>query len=219
MEMTTDTLQGLERIDNGTAITNPGWCAAFKAQLTKDLLDEVIVYAKRRAVWVQRATGTDDPQLAETLLQDALGDTVLGEVTWDPQNAPLVLHLKGIIRGKTSHMMQHAARFQSVRITAPNIQLEQEVSDAIEAERNTNGESDLTTYVDHTITALSNLADGDADVLALLGAFGQGAIERRDVLRVTELTRTTYHNAMKRLFRLVGQLPAELRNSAIAAMA
>jgi hypothetical protein len=219
MEITTDTLQGLERIDSGTAITNPGWCAAFKAQLTKDLLDEVIVYAKRRALWVQRATGTDDPQLAETLLQDALGDTVLGEVTWDPQNAPLVLHLKGIIRGKTSHMMQHAARFPSVWITAPNIQLEQEVSDAIEAERNTNGESDLTTYVNRTITALRNLADGDADVLALLGAFGQGAIERRDVLRVTELTRSTYHNAMKRLLRLVEQLPAELRNSAIAAMA
>ncbi len=219
MEMTTDTLQELERIDNSTDVTSLGWCAAFNAQFTKDMTDEVLAYAKTRATWTQLAIGMDDPLLAETLVQDALGDTLLGEVKWDPQNAPLALHLKGVIRGKTSHMMQRAARFPSVRITAPNLHLEQQVSEAIEAERCVNRTPDLTAYVNRLTTELRDLADGDLEVLALLDAYGQGAVERRDVLRVTDLTRTTYHNAMRRMLRLVEQLPAELRNNAIDAMA
>lgn len=217
--MMTDTLQQLERTrEEAIDVTSRAWRAAFAAQLTQALTDDVHAYAVSRAKWVHRHSATVDPRLADELTQDALGDTFLGVVVWNPAKEPLALHLKGVIRGRTARLLEHEARFPGKQLTADNVDLEREVSEALAGERS-NSVEDLTAHVDRTIRELRSLAEGDGDVLALLDAYGQGAIDRRDVMRVTGMTAKKYHNAVRRMLRLVERLPTEVRQAAINALA
>ena len=218
MEMLTDTLQGLERTTDETIdVTSRTWRSTFAAQLTQDLTDDVHAYAVARARWIQRKTDVDDPGLADELTQDAFGDTFAGVVIWDPATAPLALHLKRVIKGRTARMMERDERFPGVRITGSSVRLEQEISEALERERE-NSEADLGAFVDRTIAELRTLAHEDDDVLVLLGAYAHGAIDRREVMRVSGMTSTKYHNAVRRMLRLVERLPAHIRHTAIDAM-
>ena len=79
--------------------------------------------------------------------------------------------------------------------------------------------TDLTSYVDDVVAKLYELAGDDSEVVQILDCFASDQIERRDIMRVTGLDRLAYHNARRRLVRLVEQLPNELRERAIRAMA
>jgi hypothetical protein len=78
---------------------------------------------------------------------------------------------------------------------------------------------DLRSYVDEVIEALYELAAGDDAVVQILECYGQGLLDRRDILRATDMTASTHHNAKRRLLRLVERLPHDLRDEAIRAMA
>ena len=81
------------------------WDAAYLAQLTDALAASVGAFAKKRASWLEGKTKRKDNYLWRELLQDALTDTWLGDVTWDPAKAPLDLHLKRVIRSRTAATM------------------------------------------------------------------------------------------------------------------
>ena len=132
--------------------------------------------------------------------QDALTDTWLGDVTWDPAKAPLDLHLKRVIRSRTSMTMKHLTRFPRVAAHAPRLDLEREMSDAMEAERTTGPAADLGAFMDGVVGTLYMLGADDDDVLRILDCFNDGLVDRRDILRATKMTATTYHNARRRLF-------------------
>jgi len=217
MEVMTDTTLQQERTNAAIDVTSRAWRAAFTAQLTNELTDTVLAYASQRAKWIARKLGKQDPQLAEELTQDALGDTWAGVCKWNPDDLPLAVHLTGVIRGRTARMMEHDEKFRGELMTADDLGLESEVSAALDAER-TGSASDLSTHVDETIGALRALAADDSEVLALLDAYGRGAIDRREVMRVTGMASKTYHNAVRRMLRLVERLPAETREAAIRAM-
>ena len=87
------------------------WRSAFDAQLTTEMMDDVVAYAARRASWIETATGVRDPQLIDELVQNALGDTFAQTVVWDPVRCDLALHLKGVIRSRCSHELDRAATF------------------------------------------------------------------------------------------------------------
>ncbi len=53
--------------------------------------------------------------------------------------------------------------------------------------------------------------EGD-DVLRILDCFGEGVVDRRDVLRAASMNATTYHNARRRLKALAERLPQNLRD-------
>lgn len=212
-----NTFQQLERTDGDKR--GPRWHAAFKAQLTNDLTDDVLAYAARRAKWIERKTGACDPNLPGELLQDALGDTFAGVVTWDPKQASLALHLKAVIRSRTSHELERLERFTHLSVDKPTILFEQEVSEAIEAERANLEEGDARVIVDRVIDALRALGADDACVLSILDCYGDGVIDRRDIVHRTGMSSSTYHNAHRRLMRLVEELPEDIRIAAIHAMA
>jgi hypothetical protein len=193
------------------------WEVAFTAQLTHDLAESVASYAKGRASWVEAIAKRKDHGLWRELYQDALTDTWTGTVTWDPARAPLDLHLKGVIRSRTSKAMRHLTRFPRIEAHAPDLELEQEMSEAIAAERTCWGVLDVQSYVDRVISALYELATGDKGVVQILDCFGQKLIDRRDLLRVTGMTATTYSNARRRLLGLVKRLPDDLRDDDLRA--
>jgi hypothetical protein len=212
-----NTHQQLERTE---AITrDAAWEDAFLAQLTHDLADSVAAFAKKRASWLLGKTKRKDDYLWRELYQDAITDTWTGEVSWDPQKAPLDLHLKRVIRSRTTMAMRHLTLFPRVAANAPKLELEHEMSDAMAATHASERCGDLRSYVDEVVEALYLLAAHDDEVTQVLDCYAQGYIDRRDVMSLTGMKASTHHNAVRRLLRLVDRLPHDLRNEAIRAMA
>jgi hypothetical protein len=203
----------------GTIKRDAAWEAAYLAQLTDALAASVGAFAKKRASWLESKTKRKDNYLWRELLQDALTDTWLGDVTWDPAKAPLDLHLKRVIRSRTSMTMKHLTRFPRVAAHAPRLDLEREMSDAMEAERATGQAADLGAFIDGVVGTLYMLAAEDDDVLRILDCFSEGLVDRRDIVRATKMTTTTYHNARRRLLAIIERLPANLRDEAVHVMA
>ena len=160
-----------------------------------------------------------DIYLWRELYQDAVTDTWIGEVTWDPHKAPLDLHLKRVIRSRTSMAMRHLTQFPRVSAHAPTLDLEHQMSEVMAVNRASERGVDLRSYVDEVIDALYQLAAGDDAIVQILDCYGRGLLDRRDILRATGMTASTHYNAKRRLLRLVELLPQDLRDEAIRAMA
>jgi hypothetical protein len=80
-------------------------------------------------------------------------------------------------------------------------------------------QGDLSRFIDEIIEALVLLASGDEEVLQLLHCYGRGISDRRPVIEETEMSSATYHNARRRMLRLVERLPQHIRDIAIDMMA
>jgi hypothetical protein len=90
MKEPNNTLQQLERNSNtpntGSGTDGPSleWIAAFKAQATQDMMDDVAAYVAIRATWIKAQQGAAADRVITAMVADALGDTFAGVVTWDP---------------------------------------------------------------------------------------------------------------------------------------
>lgn len=209
----TNTPQELGRTE--ARVHDPAWEDAFEVQLTGEMTASVMAYAKRRAEWIQRHTKRRDNYLARELYQDAITDTWLGDVAWDPSKVPLELHLKRTVRSRSAARMEHLLLFPEERVGTPRLDMETRMSEAMEAGQ----VADPTSYVEDVVAKLYELAKDDVEVVQILDCFARDQIERRDIMRATGLDRLAYHNARRRLVRLVELLPNELRERAIRAMA
>jgi hypothetical protein len=198
-----------------TTVHDPAWEDAFEVQLTGEMTASVMIYAKKRAEWIQRTTKRHDTLLARELYQDAVTDTWLGDVTWDPAKVQLELHLKRTIRSRSAARVEHLMQFPEDRVRTLKLDMETKMSDAMEVGQ----VSDLTSCVDDIVTRLYELAGDDNEVVQILDCFANDQIDRRDIMRATGLDRLAYHNARRRLVRLVENLPNDLRERAIRAMA
>jgi len=198
-----------------TSVHDPAWEDAFEVQLTGEMVASVMIYAKKRAEWIQRITKRHDNYLARELYQDAVTDTWLGDVKWHPAKVPLELHLKRTIRSRSAARVEHLVQFPEDRVRTLKLEMETKMSDAMEVGQAT----DLTSYVDDVVAQLYELAGDDTEVVQILDCFANDQIERRDIMRVTGLDRLAYHIARRRLVRLVEHLPNDLRERAIRAMA
>ena len=83
--ITPQKLGGLESPTSATDIRSAIWRAAFKAQVTPDLFEDVTAYIAKRASWIEHQSGRRAPGLIGEMVQDALGDTYAGVVTWNPE--------------------------------------------------------------------------------------------------------------------------------------
>jgi len=212
-----NTTQELGRTEE--VIRDAAWEHAYLAQLTDELADSVAAFAKKRASWLNGKRKRKDDFLWKELYQDAITDTWTGDVTWDPHKAPLDLHLKRVIRSRTSMMMKHLTKFPRVSTYGAKLDLELEMSESMAADRASERGVDLRGYVDDVIAALYRLAIDDDTVTKILDCFGDGVIDRRDIIRATGMPAPTYDSARRRLLALVDNLPQELRDEAIRAMA
>jgi hypothetical protein len=198
-----------------TTVHDPAWEDAFEVQLTREMTASVMIYAKKRAEWIQRTTKRHDTFLARELYQDAVTDTWLGDVKWDPAKVPLELHLKRTIRSRSAARVEHLLQFPEDRLRTLKLDMETKMSDAMEVGQG----SDLSSYVDDVVSQLYELACGDTEVVQILDCFAVDQVDRRDIMRATGMDRITYHNARRRLVRLVEDLPNDLRGRALRAMA
>ena len=198
-----------------TSVHDPAWEDAFEVQLTGEMVASVMIYAKKRAEWIQRITKRHDNYLARELYQDAVSDTWLGDVKWDPAKVPLELHLKRTIRSRSAARVEHLVQFPEDRVRTLKLEMETKMSDAMEVGQS----NDVSSYVDDVVAKLYDRARGDTEVIQILDCFAVDQVDRRDIMRVTRMDRVTYHNARRRMVRLVEDLPNDLRERALRAMA
>jgi len=223
MKEETNTLQTLQRTENDDLSTSRSnehkarlWRAAFNAQCTPDMMDDVTSYAAKHASWIENRTGRRDPDRIEDLVHDAITDTFAGTVAWEPSRCSLALHLKSVIRSRVTHELERAEQFEHVDVGAVH---EEDVSNAMAATARSTTGGELDRYADDFERRLRDLAAGDEGALALIELYRQGATEKREVCMLAKMKAADYHNAHRRLKRLVEKLPENLRTAAIAEMA
>ena len=192
------------------------WCAAFRAQLTSALREQLHAFARRRAHEVSRAGVTADDYYERELVADAIADTFLGELRWDPAVVDLATHLVRAIQFRTRDDRDHAIAFPHVGLD------DNERGDATPTERESSTltaaepSADATRFAAEVLARLHTLARGDRSVLRLLDAYAAGATRKADVMSHCRMTSATYHNARIRLSRLVAMLdqPRKRREAA-----
>jgi hypothetical protein len=180
------------------------WIEAFAAECTAELWKKALQYAARRAAAVRRVNSAADAYYERELVQDAIGDTALGVVQWDPSARSLVEHICSMIRTRTSHDYRRANRFPRESFHAGQgdaVELVAEVERALEY-RTRDSDAVLGSDADR-LAGLRTSAASDPDVLAILNAVeAGGARTKADVMRHAELSENAYHAARARLGRL-----------------
>ena len=195
-------------------VQSPLWLAAFKAQATQDMMDDVYGYIWSRASWVQHQQGRRTPGLIMEMVEDALGDTFAGVLTWEPSRCSLALHLKTVIKSRLSHESERAEQFDHLGIADAN---EAEIHEVLAVGSKTN-DPKLDEYVDTFERCLREIATDDEEAIQILDSYLAGLTERAPICRSTGLTKAAYHNAHRRLKRLAENLPATLRAAVLAAL-
>ena len=191
---------------------NAPWRALYKTQCTPEMFDDVVSYTAHRASWVEHQSGRRTPGVIADLVQDAVGDTWAGIVTWDPSRCSLAFHVKTVIRSRLSHEIERAEAYHHIT----TVELSEEaLHDAIETQQAPTISTELVNYADEFTARLVAAAGDDQEVLTLVELFRNGTTERRDVCRLGKMTATAYHNARRRLLRMVAHLPESLRRAAI----
>ena len=203
---------------------SPEFLAEFERQSTRDDLEPVYRYAAARVPMVAKAGGRSDPGYAEELVQDALGDTIMGALRWEPEKRTLAQHLIRAVRFRTKDEALHVSRFRHHALVSASDEdssdvhpIAEEASLAIDAQMPaTRFQRDVAADI---MATLRRRAVDDPHVLDMLAAFEEGATSRDDVMHLTGMSAEEYRNARRRLARLVENLPTTLRLAAREAIA
>jgi len=206
------------------------WLDAFHRQATS----KMISLGRRHARWClfeYRLDRSEDYE-REVVIR-ALGDILDKKIQWDPARASLLDQVCDVVRYRIRDEKRSPAEKRIHEPIGPtdrdrfsdetkdgSQKLEAEVARAAidapddpEALLVRKQERELGARVGAALAAL--VAEGDdPNVAAIFGCWRSGTSERKDILAETGMTADAYHDARRRLLRLVGRLPVGLRTKA-----
>jgi hypothetical protein len=187
---------------------------ALEQQNTDQLRKAARRYAESRIQFVRAARCPIPKHYAQELVDDAIADTWLGVVHWDPDRCSLLVHVRSEIRRRTFNDARHGRRFP--RVTFDIAANDPHDASLIELQLAPVGGSPIVfaALVSKIATALKVLACGDPNAVAILCCWQESLLEREDVLARTQMTLAEYKAARKRLLSLSKKLPPEARDSA-----
>jgi hypothetical protein len=190
------------------------WIAAFKAQATEEMMDDIVAYVVKRASWIHHQKGDNAKGFVREMVVDVLGDTFARTVVWEPTRCPLALHIKSVIRSRLAHELERREDFEHVEV---GVMREEVVHDAmVKSDKPSLAPTKrLSVYVKQFVDQLRELAADDVPVTKLIDLHLQDITERRHVCHMTGMSPSAYHNAFRRLQRLADKIPATLRDAAI----
>jgi hypothetical protein len=186
------------------------WINEFKRQCTNELRLAMKRYAMRKLFGIGKYGAAVDDDAAAELVQNILGDALLGTRIWEPTKKTLRQHVEDVIHSRAYHMRKHAKKYRHERIDAFDAGAEThaargELEASIQMDRD---EDDLESRTDanRVIDELRELADGDQLVLRFLDAHAAGARTREDIMHVAKMSTRTFRTARDRVRKLVEQL-------------
>jgi hypothetical protein len=208
---TTATATGRDPIDSNTEENHApftpteSWIKQYTKQATAKLIAGLNQFARTRALTVAGSGRKVDDYYARELVLDALGDTWLGVVRWEPEKCSLGYHLVRTIEGRADkHRKQAFARPHEALgdDTASSRLAECEASELIGDDQ-----SPITrVHANEMMEQVRTLAAKDKDVLRVLAAYDAGCETKEEVLAHARMKSRTYHNAYGRLRRIVRHL-------------
>ncbi len=198
------------------------WRNEFDKQLSDEMMERVIKQTMILVRKVERRTPWRDQQTADDRLHSAIVKILDGKLRWEPARVDLERFLLGAITGVISNEIAHAERFQhqSLDDESRNQEaLEAATSDAIAAERVVKNEVPTRAWWTDLIAQLRKHARGDRYTIAILDAYDDGKLTRREVLACTGMTSKQYHAAYQRLMRAAQKVDADVRELIAQAIA
>jgi hypothetical protein len=125
------------------------------------------------------------------VVADVVGDTYSGTLHWNPERAPLWMHLMSEVKRRVGRARRIAARHRLLDDEDPRIDASEDTND------------DAREQVDPAdiFDEVHRRAAGDTDVQQLLSFYLQGTTRKAHILRLG-MSDTTYRNARRRLRRL-----------------
>jgi len=203
----------IEKTQRPPFMPDEAWIDAFAKQNTCELREAAKRYAARRMRRVGASGAHIDEYDIRAMVQDALTDTLFGEVTWDPTTTTLEQHVFDTIRYRTRDVRRRAKRFKHQRIDVFDQREEGstamgDIESSLRADQETPSADELI-FADQVIARLRELAAKDENVLRLVDAIAEGATEPADIMAVAKVSAKQYRNARERLDRLVKNLDNE----------
>ena len=182
------------------------WVDELERQLTPTLVAGLHRYARTRSYGGVAVAGrkVDDFYVRE-LVQDAIEDTWLGVLRWDPTRCSLKKHLARTIKSRTKSHRNHATDNPHEYIgdeTDASRLAEQDASSIVADPQY----AMQRIYAHETVAQLRAAAARDKAVLRILDAYEAGAQTKEEVLAHANMKERTYHNARIRLKRMVSNL-------------
>jgi hypothetical protein len=186
------------------------WLEQFRAQYSKVMTQLVAGYAARRVGGIGSASAQDDGYPQE-LVANALADTLLGRVRWNPNTKELDEHIRDVIKRRTSIDWERAKKYPHDSIDATTRDGQTPTLDEVDRmlldrEPDPRAAENAREAVDE----LRQLADADPDVRAYIEARASGA-SRAELMRVTGLSSTRYRRVRRQLDPLLRQLSMQAR--------
>jgi hypothetical protein len=171
-------------------VPTESWIAAFEAQATHALRLRARRFARARSHLVARSGARVDDRYISALVQDALTDTLLGVLVWNPAKRSLEQHLFAAIRARTYHDCVRAQRFlhQSLYGEDPG------------------ASPDALAFSDEVLAQIRALAGTDRPIHRILDALALGAAEGSEITFLANMSPRIYHKARIRLARVFARL-------------
>jgi hypothetical protein len=209
----TVTIEQAEGSDDAPFVPSEEWIEAFEAQTNDELYERLKRFAGLRGRMVAHSGKHVDQFYVEELVQDALDDTFLGVLRWDPSRCSLELHLRGAIKSRSRHHFNHATDYRHARIDpetgSRGTMAEIESSLASDAD----ARQAVSAITDEVLEQLRVLAGRDVEVVQLVDVYKARVWKKVDVMEETGWSSKRYEAVRKRLIRLVKQLPTEVRDT------
>jgi hypothetical protein len=183
------------------------WLEAFAAQCTNALWDSALAYARKRAEVVGTVSDITDSYYVHELVQNAIGDTRRGVLSWDPAARSLTHHIYWAILTRSNHDYEHAKKFrrESLDLIDGDGVLVAEVDAAVREQS-----SPLDPYSARLARQrwanLRKAAASHASATAILDATEAGASNKQEVMQSAQLSEKEYHAGYVHLTRLRGQV-------------
>lgn len=192
--------------------------AIGEALAADDIWDKVQGFAQARCR-IMRGLGMDiDHEMPGRLVDDAVKDTALGDLTWDPKLCMFSTHLCAVVARRTWKMIARHKKFPHESISRGDARAHAVALEASLAADSDNAEDRLARKdtSNKLFEALLQAADdaGDQTVGLILLAFKDEVYARPDVAAYTSISVEEYDAGLKRMRRLLQKLPEELRDDA-----
>ncbi len=186
------------------------WIDEFKRQCTDELRLAMQRFAKRKLHGIGKYGALVDDDAASELVQNILGDALLGKRSWDPAKKSLRQHVEDVIHSRAYHMRKRAKQYRHERIDAFEPGAEKhaargELEASIHMDR---ADDDPESVADArtVIEQIRELASGDQLVDRFLDAHVAGAKTREDIMHAAKMSQRTFRTARVRVRRLAEQL-------------
>ncbi len=214
--------------------TQPLWRTAFDEQYTRDMLRDLVKQTTALTKRYERFTPRKSTDTAEDRLHTAVMKLFDGARTWDPARVDLSGFLLGVVASALTSELRRAKKAPHVSIEDRGPKREDdytgEPSEDSRADSQASIENEWTVPIAPEMKeavwsiAMTNLrkqaaAAGDAGVLALLGAYEEGAFQKRDVIALLKWTSAKYKRAYERLLLLADEIDPTVREAISYALA